>query len=132
MAIRVVKLGSPRTQGEGPRLGTVRRPPRGVRKTDYASGDWYDAWLPELSTSPELLSWFKRAQPVRDKDWFTFTKRFRAEMQAPEAQHLLDMLATLSKTSDFAIGCYCERKERCHRTILELILREAGANVDGP
>ena len=132
MAIRVVQLGLPRAPDEGPRLGTVRRPPRGVRKTDYASGDWYDAWLPELAPSAELLSWFKRAQPVRDKDWFTFTKRFRAEMQLPEAQHLVETLALLSKTSDFAIGCYCARKDRCHRTILEAILRKAGAVVDGP
>ena len=95
MAIRVVRLGSPpRSRDEGPRLGTVRRPPRGVRKQDYASRDYYDAWLPEL---------------------------------APEAQHLLGTLAALSRNSDFAIGCYCEREERCHRVILEELLRKHGA-----
>ena len=114
------------------RLGTVRRPPRGVRKADYASGDWYDTWLPELSPSAQLLSWFKRVQPVPDKDWDVFAKRFRAEMHAPEAQHLLDLLAKLSLASDFAIGCYCEREDRCHRVILEDLLREKCAKIHGP
>src|SRR5512140_2622094 len=109
MAIRVVRLGSPRSRDEGPRLGTVRRPPRGVRKQDYASRDYYDAWLPELAPSLQLLSWCKHKQPVPAKDWEVFAKRYRAEMSAPEPQHLIGALAALSQTSDFAIGCYCER-----------------------
>jgi len=129
--IRVVRLGTPRAPDEGPRLGTVRRPPRGVRKTDYASGDWYDAWLPELSPSAALLSWFKRVQPLPDKDWDVFAKRYRAEMTAPEAQHLIDLLAKLSQKTDFAIGCYCEREDRCHRVILEELLVKHGAKIHG-
>ena len=127
MAIRVVKLGAPRAPNEGPRLGTVRRPPRGVRKADYASGDWYDTWLPELSPSAQLLSWFKHKQPIPDADWDVFAKRYRAEMSAPEAQHLLGTLAALSRTSNFAIGCYCEDEQRCHRVLLEKLLRDKGA-----
>jgi uncharacterized protein YeaO (DUF488 family) len=130
MAIRVVKLGTPRAPDEGPRLGTVRRPPRGVKKQDYAALDYYDAWLPELSPSAQLLSWFKHQQPLPDKDWELFAKRYRAEMSAPEAQHLIGTLAALSKTSSFAIGCYCENKERCHRVILEELLRKAGAEFE--
>lgn len=129
MAIRVVRLGTPRAPDEGPRLGTVRRPPRGVRKADYASGNWYDAWLPELAPSAQLLSWFRHRQPVLDEDWDVFAKRYRAEMQAPEAQHLIAALATLSKRADFAIGCYCDRPERCHRSILEELLERHGARI---
>lgn len=103
-----------------------------MRKADYASGDWYDTWLPELSPSAQLLSWFKRVQPVPDKDWEVFAKRYRAEMHAPEAQHLIDALAKLSLTADFALGCYCDRPERCHRSILEDLLREHGAEIRRP
>lgn len=131
MPIRVVRLGTPRAPDEGPRLGTVRRPPRGVRKQDYARRDYYDAWLPELAPSAQLLSWFKHKQPVPDEDWEVFAKRYRAEMTAPEAQHLIATLATLSHTADFTIGCYCERKERCHRVILEELLRKHGAVFAG-
>ena len=127
MSISVVRLGSPRGPHEGLRLGTVRRPPRGVKKQDYAARDYYDAWLPELAPGAQLLSWFKHKQPVPDADWEVFAKRYRAEMSAPEAQHLIGTLAALSKTSDFAIGCYCEDKSRCHRVILEELLRKAGA-----
>lgn len=133
MPIRVVRLGTPRAPDEGPRLGTVRRPPRGVRKQDYAARDYYDAWLPELAPSAQLLSWFKHKQPVPEEDWETFAKRYRAEMSVPEAQHLIGTLAALSRTSDFAIGCYCERKDRCHRVILEELLRRHGAVfAEGP
>ena len=132
MAIRVVKLGTPRAPNEGLRLGTVRRPPRGVRKADYASRDYYDTWLPELAPSAQLLSWFRHKQPLPDEDWEVFAKRYRAEMTAPEAQHLIDLLAKLSKTANFAIGCYCDRPERCHRSILEDLLREHGAHIDRP
>lgn len=103
-----------------------------MRKTDYASRNFYDAWLPELAPSAQLLSWFKHRQPVPDEDWPGFTKRYRAEMQAPEARHLIDALAKLSLTADFAVGCYCERAERCHRSILEELLREHGARIAGP
>ena len=99
MPIRVVRLGSPRSPAEGPRLGTVRRPPRGVRRTDYASRDYYDAWLPELAPSAQLLGWFRHKQPVPDADWDVFARRYRAEMTAPEAQHLMDALAALSTDS---------------------------------
>ena len=129
MAIRIVRLGSPRSSSEGVRLGTVRRPPRGVRKTDYASRDYYDAWLPELAPSAQLVSWFKHARAVTDKDWEVFAKRYRAEMQAPEAQHLLAALARLSESADFSVGCYCERADRCHRSILEELLRKHGARI---
>jgi uncharacterized protein YeaO (DUF488 family) len=122
-----VRLGTPRAKDEGPRLGTVRRPPRVVRKQDYAARDYYDAWLPELAPSAQLLSWFRHKQPVPDEDWDVFAKRYRAEMGAPEAQHLIATLAMLSKTGDFAIGCYCERADRCHRVILEQLLRDKGA-----
>src|SRR5689334_22877782 len=132
MAIRIVKLGSPRAANEGLRLGTVRRPPRGVRRSDYASGDWYDTWLPELAPSAQLLSWFKRVQPLPEKDWEVFAKRYRAEMTAPEAQHLIELLAKLSHSTDFAIGCYCERSDRCHRSILEELLVEHGADIHRP
>jgi uncharacterized protein YeaO (DUF488 family) len=132
MPIRIVKLGSPRASSEGVRLGTVRRPPRGVRKTDYASRDYYDAWLPELAPSAALLSWFKHVQPVADKDWEAFARRYRAEMRAPHAQHLLGALAGLSTHADFSVGCYCERADRCHRSILEELLREHGARIAGP
>ncbi|HUP29835.1 MAG TPA: DUF488 family protein, partial [Usitatibacter sp.] len=131
MAIRIVRLGSPRASSEGVRLGTVRRPPRGVRKSDYASRDYYDAWLPELAPSAALLGWFKHVQPIPDNDWAVFTKRYRAEMQAPEAQHLLGALAQLSKRSDFSVGCYCEDFDRCHRSILGELLREHGADIAG-
>jgi uncharacterized protein YeaO (DUF488 family) len=125
-----VRLGTPRGPDEGPRLGTVRRPPRGVRKQDYAARDYYDAWLPELAPSAQLLSWVKHKQPVPDEDWEVFSKRYRAEMSAPAAQHLIATLATLSRTSDFAIGCYCKDEQRCHRIILEELLRRQGAVIE--
>jgi uncharacterized protein YeaO (DUF488 family) len=103
-----------------------------VRKTDYASRDYYDAWLPELAPSAALVGWLKHVQPVPDKDWALFAKRYRAEMKAPEAQHLLTALARLSQAADFSVGCYCERPDRCHRSILEELLREHGADIAGP
>lgn len=129
MPIRIVRLGSPRRAGEGPRLGTVRRPPRGVRKADYASRDYYDAWLPELAPSAQLLGWFRFRQPVPDEDWEVFARRYRAEMTSAEAQHLLGALAALSRVADFSVGCYCERPDRCHRSILAELLRARGAAV---
>ena len=127
MAIRVVRLGSPRAPGEGLRLGTVRRPPRGVPKAEHASRDFYDAWLPELAPSEELV---KRALKAKEeREWRAFERLYRAEMKRPEAQHLLGLLAALSRRTDFSVGCYCEDESRCHRSILREILREHGAEM---
>jgi uncharacterized protein YeaO (DUF488 family) len=122
----VVRLGSPRRPGEGLRLGTVRRPPRGVRKEDHAAGDWYDVWLPDLAPSQELLSW-ATAEPLDGARWRTFERRYRGEMKAAAAQRLLALLAALSRQTDLAVGCYCERADRCHRSLLAALLAEAGA-----
>jgi len=127
MAIRIVRLGSPRTPGEGLRLGTVRRPPRGVPKSAYASRDFYDAWLPELAPSEALV---KEAQQAGDeRSWRRFVRRYRAEMKRPEAGRLLALLAALSHRTDLAVGCYCEDEARCHRSVLRELLREHGADL---
>lgn len=122
--IRVVRLGSPRAKGEGLRLGTVRRPPRGVKKSDYARRDYYDAWLPELAPSAKLIA-------GAQKNWESFARAYRREMKAPAAERLLALLAGLSQHADFSIGCYCEREERCHRSILRRLLIEKGAEITG-
>lgn len=125
MAIRVVRLGSPRAAGEGPRLGTVRRPPRGVPKAEHASRDFYDVWLPDLAPSEGLV---KQARGASDeRAWGAFARRYRAEMKRPEAARLLDLLAALSRRADFAVGCYCPDEARCHRSVLRTLLRERGA-----
>lgn len=125
MAIRVVRLGSPRTPGEGLRLGTVRRPPRGVPKAEHASRDFYDVWLPELAPSEELL---KKAQNVSDeRAWNDFIKRYRAEMKRPQAARLLQLLAALSRQTNFSVGCYCADESHCHRSVLKALLLESGA-----
>jgi uncharacterized protein YeaO (DUF488 family) len=128
MAIRIVRLGSSRARGEGLRIGTVRRPPRGVRKEDYASKDIYDVWFPNLSPSEALL---REAFPVTDeKTWRTFKRRFLSEMKkSPEAKRDLDLLAALSHHADFSIGCYCEDETRCHRSILKELLDMRGAEI---
>lgn len=127
MAIHVVRLGSPRGRGEGPRLGTVRRPPRGVPKSEFASRDFYDAWLPTLAPSEALV---KTALKAKDeKAWKNFVRRYRAEMKRPEASHLLDALTVLSARADFAVGCYCEDESRCHRSVLRALLAERGAKI---
>ena len=128
MAIRVVRLGDPRTPGEGLRVGTVRRPPRGVRKEDFASLDYFDVWLPELSPTAELVSWIM-SEPVTDKRWATFAKRYRAEMGTPAARHVLELVAAMSKQTNLSVGCYCEDASRCHRSVLRELLVEAGADV---
>ena len=128
MAIRVVRLGDPRTPGEGVRVGTVRRPPRGVRKEDFASKDYFDVWLPELSPTAELVSWIM-AEPVTDKRWATFAKRYRTEMAAPSARHVLELVAAMSRQTNLAVGCYCEDESRCHRSVLRELLVEAGADI---
>ena len=127
MAVRIVRLGTPRAHGEGLRLGTVRRPPRGVPKSEYASRDFYDVWLPELAPSEPLL---KQALGAKDdKSWKAFVRKYRAEMSRPEARHLLELLATLSKTTDFAVGCYCADETRCHRSVLRSLLSDSGAKI---
>jgi uncharacterized protein YeaO (DUF488 family) len=122
MAIRIVRLGSPRAANEGLRLGTVRRPPRGVRKSDYARRDYYDVWLPDLAPSAKLVA---QAQ----KNWVGFAKAYRREMKAPAAERLIGLLAALSGHADFSVGCYCENPERCHRSILRELLAEHGARL---
>ena len=127
MSVRIVRLGTPRVPGEGLRLGTVRRPPRGVPKSEFASGDWYDVWLPNLSPSAELV---KRALAAEnDKEWAAFAKAYRGEMSEPEHGRLLDLLAALSHQTDFSVGCYCEDESRCHRSLLRELLAERGARL---
>ncbi|RMF17689.1 MAG: DUF488 family protein [Gammaproteobacteria bacterium] len=129
MAISIVRLGSDRRESEGVRIGTVRRPPRGVKKSDYASGNWFDVWLPILSPSPELMKVGQAS--VSDRDWAAFVKRFRRELSAPDASRTLDLLVALSHSSDFSVGCYCENEARCHRSVLRDVLLERGACVRG-
>ena len=125
MAIRIVRLGSPRARGEGLRLGTVRHPPRGVPKDQHAARDFYDVWVPELAPSAALL---KRGQAAdSDRAWSTFVKQYRREMTAPDKVHLLRLLGALSATSDFSVGCYCPDEAHCHRSVLRALLAEHGA-----
>ena len=127
MAIRIVRLGSPRARDEGLRIGTVRRPPRGVPKSEFASQDWYDVWYPNLAPSADLV---KEAQEAATpKAWAAFAKKYRAEMGTPENARTLDLLAALSHGSDFSVGCYCEDESHCHRSVLRTLLSERGANV---
>jgi uncharacterized protein YeaO (DUF488 family) len=127
MSIRVVRLGTSRLPGEGTRIGTVRRPPRGVPKAQFSTGNWYDVWFPNLAPSVETM---KRGQEARSPaQWAQFTRKYRAEMSAPAAKHDLELLAVLSHTSDFSVGCYCEDEDRCHRSILKELLVEIGAKV---
>jgi uncharacterized protein YeaO (DUF488 family) len=127
MAIRVVRLGSPRVAGEGLRLGTVRRPPRGVPKSDYAARDFYDVWLPDLAPSEALV---KQAQAAPDdRSWRAFERKYRAEMKRPEPSRLLTLLAALSHRTNLSVGCYCADETRCHRSILRSLLREHGAQI---
>jgi len=125
MAISVVQLGSPRTPSEGLRLGTVRRPPRGVPKSEYAARNFYDLWLPDVAPSEALLKLGQRA--ADDRAWSAFAKRYRREMQRPGASRLLDLLAALSHRTNFSVGCYCVREDRCHRSVLRALLAERGA-----
>lgn len=127
MAIRIVQLGQARHPNEGTRIGTVRRPPRGVRKDRYAADNWYDVWLPELSPSGDLVA--KALAADTDKEWAAFKRAYRTEMKAPAASRVLDLLAALSKESNFSVGCYCENEARCHRSVLRELLREHGAKI---
>lgn len=126
MPIAVVRLGSPRKPNEGLRLGTVRRPPRGVPKAEFASRDFYDVWLPALSPSAELVA--EGLSAADDKAWKQFERKFRAEMNESDASRLLDLLAALSHQTNFAIGCYCENEARCHRSVLRVLLDERDAD----
>ena len=127
MAVRIVRLGPRRVRGEGLRVGTVRRPPRGVAKSEHAAGDWYDVWLPELAPSPALLK-FGRAVSSPE-EWTRFAARYRREMTAPDKTHLLRLLALLSARADFSVGCYCADETRCHRSVLRTLLEEHGATI---
>lgn len=125
MALKIVRLGSPRAEGEGLRIGTVRRPPRGVRKEEFASKNFYDVWFPNLAPSEALLKEALAAE--EDKTWRAFTRKFQKEMKTPEASHDLDLLAALSHHTHLSIGCYCEDEARCHRSILRELLLKRGA-----
>lgn len=133
MAIRIVRLGSPRSQDEGLRLGTVRRLPRGVPKSEFGRRDYYDVWYPLLSPTPELVAEALAAQDAGDdKAWRAFVRRFRAEMAAPDASRTLDLLAALSHQTNFSMGCYCEDEAHCHRSILrELLVKRGAALIAG-
>jgi len=127
MAIHVVRLGSPRRPGEGLRLGTVRRPPRGVPKSEFGSRDYYDVWLPDLAPGAELVADAQQASDERA--WRAFERKYRAEMKRPEASRLLDLLAALSRDTNLSVGCYCEDERRCHRSVLRALLAEHGARL---
>ena len=127
MSIRVLRLGTPRAPGEGLRLGTVRRPPRGVPKNRFAADNWYDVWLPALAPSEAVVKLGQSAKT--ESQWNTFKKRYRAEMAKPDAARLLELLAALSKQTSFSVGCYCEDEDRCHRSVLRQLLKEHGAEM---
>ncbi|MEW6681310.1 MAG: DUF488 family protein [Nitrospirota bacterium] len=127
MSVRVVQLGSSRKSGEGVRIGTVRRPPRGVPKERFAVEDWYDVWLPNLAPSPDLIKLAQAA--VSPQDWQAFARKYRAEMAQPENARVLDVIAALSHTADFSVGCYCRNEAHCHRSVLRELLRERGAKL---
>ena len=127
MPVRIVRLGSPRAPGEGARIGTVRRPPRGVPKSEFSSQNWYDVWFPTLAPSVETM---KRGQEAASPaQWAAFTKKYKAEMGEPEARHALALLAALSHTTSFSVGCYCEDESHCHRSVLRQLLVENGAAI---
>lgn len=132
MTVRIVQLGSRRMAGEGTRIGTVRRPPRGVAKKDFARLDWYDVWFPVLAPSVSTMKLGLAAQAggkAAAQQWTTFTRRYRSEMRAPAARQSLDVLATLSRHANFSVGCYCQDESRCHRSLLRELLAERGANI---
>ena len=128
MAVRIVRLGSTRTQGEGTRIGTVRRPPRGVPKSEFASQNWYDVWFPNLAPSVETMKLGHGA--ATPAQWASFIRKYRAEMATPDASHSLELLAALSHHTNLSVGCYCETEARCHRSALRALLVEKGASVE--
>jgi uncharacterized protein YeaO (DUF488 family) len=125
VAVRVIRLGTPRLKGEGTRIGTVRRPPRGVPKSEFASQNWYDVWYPNLAPSPDTMKLGLAAETP--KQWAAFTRKYRAEMATPENSRTIELLAVLSRDSNFSVGCYCEDESHCHRSVLRALLAEAGA-----
>jgi uncharacterized protein YeaO (DUF488 family) len=128
VAVRIVQLGSRRAPNEGVRIGTVRRPPRGVPKKDYARQDFYDVWLPELAPSAALLGWYK-SLPETPQNWERFMLRYQREMAQAPAVRILDLLALLSQSVDFSVGCYCQDESHCHRSMLRTILKRHGASI---
>ena len=128
MSVRIVRLGSPRVRGEGLRLGTVRRPPRGVPKTEFASQDWYDLWFPTLAPSAETVKLGQAAETPAQ--WNAFKRKYRKEMAAPEPSQAIELLARLSHQTDFSVGCYCPDEAHCHRSVLRELLREQGARIE--
>lgn len=134
MTVRIVRLGTARARGEGTRLGTVRRPPRGVAKKDFARLDWYDVWFPLLAPSPATMKMGLEAQSTTDaaragRLWAAFSRKYHAEMRAPAARQALDALAALSRHANFSVGCYCPDETRCHRSLLRALLAQRGANI---
>ena len=127
MAIRIVRLGSDRAPNEGLRIGTVRRPPRGVPKSKFSSGNWYDVWLPNLSPAPETVRLALSAE--NERQWAAFVKRYRNEMAKAENSRVIDLLVVLSQQTNFSVGCYCEDEARCHRSVLRQLLTDRGAKV---
>ena len=125
MVVRVVRLGTPRTEEEGLRIGTVRRPPRGVPKVELARQNWYDVWFPNLAPSAETMKLGQEAKTPAQ--WSAFVRKYRAEMASPENSHAIGLLAALSQQANFSVGCYCEREEHCHRSVLRELLASAGA-----
>jgi uncharacterized protein YeaO (DUF488 family) len=128
MTVRIVRLGSERSLGEGLRMGTVRRPPRGVPKTEFASQNWYDVWFPNLAPSVDTMKLGQEATTLAQ--WAAFTKKYRAEMATPDNTHTLALLAALSHQTHFSVGCYCEDEAHCHRSILRALLAEKGARFE--
>jgi len=128
MSIQIVRLGTKKNSNEGIRIGTVRRPPRGVKKSEYASRNWYDVWLPNVAPTSELMKLGQTAES--DKEWSIFVKKYRTEMSVPEKNRILNLLAVLSHNTNFSVCCYCENEARCHRSILRELLAEKGAKLE--
>jgi uncharacterized protein YeaO (DUF488 family) len=128
MAVRIVRLGTPRTENEGIRIGTVRRPPRGVPKANFASHNWYDVWFPNLAPSVETMKLAQAAETPAQ--WAAFTRKYRAEMETPEHSHAIELLALLSHQTNFSVGCYCKNESHCHRSVLRALLIEKGAKLE--
>ena len=128
MAVRIVRLGTERSEGEGTRIGTVRRPPRGVPKAEFATRNWYDVWFPNLAPRVETMKLGQSAATPAERA--AFFRKYRAEMSTPEASHTIELLAVLSQSASFSVGCYCEVEAHCHRSQLRALLSEAGARVE--
>lgn len=128
MTLHIVRLGTPREKNEGLRIGTVRRPPRGVPKSEFSARNWYDVWYPVLAPSIETMKLAQAA--TTPAQWTSFTKKYKAEMSAPDARHTIELLAALSHHANFSVGCYCENETHCHRSVLRALLAEAGAKIE--